>query len=679
MLVSGLHCSNWIKVCFFLIIGLTATSITSFSVSAYAEGSNCPDYCAQCIDRSHDFGCNGTWKGSAKTICVSNDGLSSAITVTVDGCSVRSGDRGVAWSFVKDRGTCQPSCGCDEPNYPGFDHDCMGGCLPVGWGNGHVVVKVTGDRKAFKDFFSSILFTTSACCCGLGPCRNCSVRAEEVGCEYAAYANCGAFGLSPNSSEVKISCTPSNKNYRSSGASFGFIVKWYGKKCADAECGLDHDFWHCYYTARGRIKVRVNERTAFDPFNFQPDVKAGSNIAWLDKIKRIYVDPDAMNCKDEYLYPDLAGEPCQPEWSWNWETDRLNDIYIYNYECDPEFDYGEVDWCCCQNEECCDFDGDGNADCTCSCRSYKAWLKPSTCGGSYHIASETYYRAKVPAWGYDVGNSLPAYMEEAGWESFYNDQYLLLDLDALGQFYFHCTRKSQEEDENGELKRPNCHLISNIEYTTNGQGPNNGTTLWAFEYEQDSDQLEYIYWVGPNNTYDPNQAFVPDNGDEYYEYTWTDNGTTLDVAYHYHDTITSLRQWRVKFDSLGQVTQYSAGDCSGGCGGSGGGFVKYEYFYEDDDRYEGLIKKKSNSDDDVILQNDYTLDVDGMITDPNDQDYIYLPQPLLESQCAIEDPCGLEGGPNTYKLKDWEYDPCNSTALEYTWVDNNTAQLVKYY
>ena len=140
-----------------------------------------------------------------------------------------------------------------------------------------------------------------------------------------------------------------------------------------------------------------------------------------------------------------------------------------------------------------------------------------------------------------------------------------------------------------------------------------------------------------------------------------------------------LRQWHVEFDDKGQLTKYSAGSCSGGCGGGGGGFQNLEYYYADeeaDERYEGLIKKKFNYEGDIILWNKYTLDIEGMIVDPNEEGYVNLPVPLLSSQEAVRDPNGAN---DVIKFQEWEYDGGEYTAIKKIYVDDTDYRVIKYY
>lgn len=143
---------------------------------------------------------------------------------------------------------------------------------------------------------------------------------------------------------------------------------------------------------------------------------------------------------------------------------------------------------------------------------------------------------------------------------------------------------------------------------------------------------------------------------------------------------TVLRQWSVEYDDDDRLVKYKAGGGCSGCGsGSAGGYQHYEYYdgeTEGDSRYEGLLKKQYNADGDVILGNVYDFEVANKNEDPNDQGYIYLPEPLLAYQYAI-DP--NDGNPTFYDFKFRTYDAADNSMVEYTFIDNDTRRVAKYY
>jgi hypothetical protein len=458
---------------------------------------NCASYCSEatcnCEDRTHEMGCPTFWLGDGETICVSNYGSDSQIEVTIDQCSKCSGDAGTAYSFVKDTGTCTPPiCNpCEEPN-----EICE--CL-AGGGDNQIVVKVSGDAIKFKELFASVGFGVA------GPCGQeniCGATVTEANCWFRTkFDSFLPLRVGPMPKTVEVTCTPSNKHNISSEVSFSFTVQWYSRLFSDPNC-VEYDFWHLYHTTSGTIKVKPNPRTDFDPFQFTPDARAGSGVAWMDRIHRIYVDPSATDPNNEPIYPTLYGEPNQPEWSWTFNTDVILDLTTYCSE-DPQ------------------------------CFSWDAWLKP------FDTAAAYYHREKIPAWQKDVGGAvLPSYMTEAGWHMYYDGRYFSLNVGSLGNFYFYCNKPSENEE------TPDKYLITLIEYCEPEEARENGTVLWRFIYENQTDRLLFVVQVNDDiPTFNPTynwyynyyENFTPEETDVYYQYDWSGD-TVLDMGFYYQDT-----------------------------------------------------------------------------------------------------------------------------------------------
>ncbi|MHB9070608.1 MAG: RHS repeat-associated core domain-containing protein [Sedimentisphaerales bacterium] len=272
-------------------------------------------------------------------------------------------------------------------------------------------------------------------------------------------------------------------------------------------------------------------------------------------------------------------------------------------------------------------------------------------------SSATYYVATTPCWTDTVSNTLPGYMQDKGWESNHsepNNWYLYQDMGSLGKTYYYCTTAS--------LTSEDKKLVSSVEYRTGSQAKGEGTTLWHYTYDS-NDRITYIY-----------DGSTVQNSYNYYEYDWTDgdnNNVEADIDYYSNNTL--LRQWHREYDEQGQVIEsYSGGGCSS-CGGSSGGFERQEYYYTsdyNDNRFEDLVKRKFNAAGDITEWNIYDPNT---LTDPN---FSYLGKPLLSSQYAVQDP---DGNNITVKIKNWVYDPNNLNAVEYSWIDNGRARVVKYY
>ena len=353
-----------------------------------------------------------------KCICVSDYGKKARITVTVDQCSIRNGDAGEAGSYIGNPGRCvvcdpdPPLIGCDNPCACCEDNDLS----YEGFGTYKIII-IRGNQDNFDDFFpNGITFTYGT---------NLDVTVKKVNYEY----------LVPGT-KVKIKCQPSNRNLRSTGASFGYTIRYY-----DLGAGLEvsNDFWLYQGTEGGSIQVRINPRTNFDPFNFNPDIGYSGGSAWIDKIERQYTGPSD---------PNEIDPNDQTEWSWEYEN-CVDDI---PHECECE---ETIHW----------YLGMG--------------------------LSTTYFRAKFPAWSRDVclgsTQDTPLYM--AGWGAVYNtgnNKYLSLSLGNLGTMYYNCDHQSVSSE--------NKYLITTIEHCPQGvsRGSSSGTTLWTFTYETGTDKVTSI-------------------------------------------------------------------------------------------------------------------------------------------------------------------------------------------
>jgi RHS repeat-associated protein len=146
------------------------------------------------------------------------------------------------------------------------------------------------------------------------------------------------------------------------------------------------------------------------------------------------------------------------------------------------------------------------------------------------------------------------------------------------------------------------------------------------------------------------------------------------MGFYYQDTEDPLQEWHAEFDLEGNPVVYYAKGCSGGCSG-GAEYENIEYYNSSDERYNGVIWRYYNADDDIVLQNNYTLMVPGLPSDPDDPNYVHLPKPLLTSQFA-------QKGGQTVKFLDRGYchaDAVTNYCLEKNWVDASNYRLVKYY
>jgi len=635
---------------------------------------------------------------NGKFISVSDYGSGSDIQVTFDQCSQATGEKGGArwymlnqhrkncydWCAFEDPGG-QPLCEQDPPYPDWLDFS------PCGRLKGFIsIIKIGGSQEDFDAFFPNGIDL------GYGTIKKieCKCGDSKIPCEYSTQP----LGFStPGDTTCILDTTsgwgglkPSNKKNRLRGASFSICIDsyLYIHPPSDA-CPYPPEHNNDIYGTRadrikGSITVELNERTNFDPFKilFDPgSFSPSSSLAWIDAIPRQYSGPESFDLDVQDWH--------QTEWwmttNYEWGLPRSD------FDCMEEL--GDEPWpkdeyCECYQgvirscsgapyftfKQWCDLDY-GHYDEGGDCERTRKWFGGANNDVSNPMPSQYWYRVKVPAWEKDVSADcestlsyydyvLPQYMSESGWSLVSGEKCIKLSLGStLGDFYFYCNKPASDPEDN-----PTKYLLSSIKYCPYQAGYK--TIIWRLNYQTNSPaKILYIY--------DGDETETPASDPTTKRYYWFD-WVNADV-YYYNKEIGSspLRKWHVEFDEKGQLTKYSGG-CSSGCGGGAGGFESYEYYdgeEEGDERYEGLVKKKFNSKDDIILQNEYTLDIPGA-DGPDDRDYVYLPEPLLESQYAIEDPGGSK---TATKFKDWEYDGGDSSVIEKTWVSNDEYRVVKYY
>lgn len=517
----------------FTVIAVLVASWFFTNQSTIANGD-----CFSPNECTYSIHCPEGYLTKKKFMWLSDYGTSDTIDVTVDECTYAAGehaeglvfvnwnrepcwDFSAAWCEEGESGPpeCTSACYCKEDPVFLTPEVCSRGI--------RAVVEVKGDGKAFRNFFpDGIQFNALDC--------------NELNCKKEVWMG-GSW-----QKYFTVSFAVYNQEGFSEDATFTILVEFYEKLWIDGEeeCAL-----RSLGGTRGTINVKVNRRIDFDPFSFEPDITAGSEIAWIDKLER-----------------DFSSGSGDPSWSHDHKT-RFWD---------------------CSEEKCDTIDP---AD---------SWLCPDTTPEpeDWPPCPPAWERVKVPAREEDVyayQTGLPKYMSENGWYYSYGvtDTYIGLNLGSFGTFYFDCNKPADNPGSCTKL------LLGSIEYCEQGQGKGNGTILWSLSYQYSSPaRLKYIY--------NGNDHQDPENSQKFYKYTWDANGTELDVEYYNTDIDEDnpLRQWHVEFDSEGRVVEYSAG-CSSGCGGGSGEYERYEYF--DEPEFEGLIKKKFNYNGDVVLWNEYAV------------------------------------------------------------------------
>lgn len=170
-------------------------------------------------------------------------------------------------------------------------------------------------------------------------------------------------------------------------------------------------------------------------------------------------------------------------------------------------------------------------------------------------STEEVYWVRMPGWKYEgyaeivEGDSeVPIYQDKIHFGKD-GDKYIYHGAPGLGWFYYYCTKKSQQVDENGKLLHPDRFLVDRVEWILSGGSEEDRIIMWAVVYNDNSDRIKYVYRVAPWRKEIP-ETFTATNKDEYFEYIWDDKVNEVTIHHYKYDTSKPIHIWKTKINEL---------------------------------------------------------------------------------------------------------------------------------
>jgi len=398
--------------------------------------------CPECVDPS-SITCKPWGRGQARFQWATDESLTSDITLTAGPCG-QPGETGTAYifAFIDAHGlNCDSNydtnpCGGDEAGYGAF-----------------AIIKISGNQKAFQHIFPDGLGFVGNKVIGGNPPQWASTTVDKTGCNYELDV------ASPPGFKIRLNATVAQCQSEFDNSKFGINITFYQKR------GEEPAAYSILARAKGSITVKANKKTDCDPINFKPDLRDGSNVAWIEEVEWDYAEG------------------------------------------------GDDDWMILYKLE--DYDG--------SCSPAEGWVGPEYINEprNYLVPPDgTYYRVKYPAYKKDV-NGTPDYAGMDGWSFDKINKDIILNLGGLGKVYYHCGRQSGNrymltsiehcdvgvDPGEGETKWKLLYEGDDkLKYIYNGisvEDPNNpetGTKYYSFDWDDDDPNIVDVMYYRREDT-----------------------------------------------------------------------------------------------------------------------------------------------------------------------------------